>query len=189
MASKRDALVKAAKRLLWERGYEATSPRDIQDASGAGQGSFYHHFEGKLDLAAAAISEVAEEMHESATELLDPSIPGIERITRFLEQRRDGLKGCRLGRFASESSIAESKIRVPIKAYFEYLEELLANAFTDAQRDKAIRLDVDPRQMATLLIAVLQGGFVLSRIHRDNDAINRASSSALILLRSTLTRK
>jgi TetR/AcrR family transcriptional regulator, transcriptional repressor for nem operon len=45
MSSKRDALLKSAKKLLWERGFEATSPRDIQDASGAGQGSFYHHFD------------------------------------------------------------------------------------------------------------------------------------------------
>jgi len=67
MPPKREDLLKAAKKLLWERGYEATSPRDIQEASGAGQGSFYHHFNGKLDLAATALEEVSAEMQELAT--------------------------------------------------------------------------------------------------------------------------
>ncbi len=46
--SKRTALIEATKALLWERGYEATSPRDMLHRSGAGQGSLYHHFSGKL---------------------------------------------------------------------------------------------------------------------------------------------
>jgi len=43
-------LVKAAKKLMWERGYEGVSPRDLLDESGAGQGSLYHHFGGKTEL-------------------------------------------------------------------------------------------------------------------------------------------
>lgn len=187
MATKRDALLKAAKKLLWERGYEATSPRDIQDASGAGQGSFYHHFDGKLDLAAAAIGEVAEDMLAGATTLLASDAPGIERVTGFLLASRDGLKGCKLGRFASESSIGEPKIRGPVKAYFDQVEGLLATAIEDAVREKSIVLAASPREVAAMLIAVLQGGFVLSRVHRDKDAINRASTTALSLLRSKIT--
>ena len=188
MASKRDDLLKATKKLLWERGYEGTSPRDIQDASGAGQGSFYHHFDGKLDLAAAAIGEVSEEMHAQATKMFDTEISGIDRVTHFLEQPRDGLRGCRLGRFANEASITEPELRAPIKMYFEHLESLIATALVDAKKEGAIRLDVEPRQVAAMLIAVLQGGFVMSRIHRDKNAINRASVAALSLLRSTITK-
>ncbi len=49
--STREHLVAAAKGLLWERGYAAMSPRAVLRASGAGQGSLYHHFAGKADLA------------------------------------------------------------------------------------------------------------------------------------------
>jgi TetR/AcrR family transcriptional repressor of nem operon len=37
--SKRDQLVEATKELLWEVGYEAMSPRDIQSRSAAKPGS------------------------------------------------------------------------------------------------------------------------------------------------------
>jgi TetR/AcrR family transcriptional repressor of nem operon len=183
MSSKRDALLKSAKKLLWERGFEATSPRDIQDASGAGQGSFYHHFDGKLDLAAAALEEVSVEMRELASELLDEKLGGLDRVERFLVQQRDGSKGCRLGRFAMEVSIGEAKLRAPIDAYFRHLETLLTKALIDAQLDGQLAGDLVPGDLAQMIIATVQGGFTVSRVRRDKDAINRSGAAAMALLR------
>ena len=59
--TKYDDLIKATKALLWEKGYDATSPRAIQALSNAGQGSFYHHFRSKKDLAATALEAVVDE--------------------------------------------------------------------------------------------------------------------------------
>jgi AcrR family transcriptional regulator len=181
MSSKRDDLLKAARKLLWERGYEATSPRDIQAESGAGQGSFYHHFDSKLALAVAALDEVSAEMCALATAETEAS--GRDRVSRFLLQARDGLKGCRLGRFASEAAINEPKLRAPIERYFTELERYLAKALADAQRAGELSPKHKPRDLATMLVAVVQGGYVLSRIHRDKDALHRASTAALALLR------
>jgi AcrR family transcriptional regulator len=188
MTSKRDDLLKAAKKLLWERGYEATSPRDIQEASGAGQGSFYHHFEGKLALAVAALEEVSAEMCASATGSMDAEASGRDRVTRYLLQSRDGLKGCRLGRFAGDAGINEPELRAPIERYFSVLERYLANALSDAQRTGELTSKCKPKDLATMLVAIVQGGFVLSRIHRDKDAINRATAAALALLSDSTKR-
>ena len=64
--SKREAIVQAAKDLMWEEGYEAMSPRDVLQRSGAGQGSLYHHFRGKRDLAAQALWELNAELRAVA---------------------------------------------------------------------------------------------------------------------------
>ena len=61
-----DRLIEATRELLWERGYVGTSPKAIQQRAGAGQGSMYHHFAGKPDLALAAIRRTAEEMRDTA---------------------------------------------------------------------------------------------------------------------------
>lgn len=53
-------LVAAASALLAERGYEATSPKMILDRAGIGQGSLYHHYEGKEALAFDAISHLRD---------------------------------------------------------------------------------------------------------------------------------
>lgn len=185
MSSKRNALLKAAKKLLWERGFEATSPRDIQDASGAGQGSFYHHFDSKLDLAAAALDEVSAEMREMVSGLMDERLGGLDRVERFLLMQRDGLKGCKMGRFAMEGSIGEPKLRAPVAAYFEHLETLLCKALGDAQRHGELASPLRPVDLAQMIVATVQGGFVLSRVLRDKDAVNRATAAAMALLRSS----
>src|SRR6476620_565888 len=78
-------LVKAAKKLMWERGYEAVSPRDLLEESGAGQGSLYHHFTGKLDLAAVALGEVSDEMCALARETVGTDGSGLDRVIRYLD--------------------------------------------------------------------------------------------------------
>ena len=53
-----ERLITSTQELLWERGYVGTSPKAIQQRAGAGQGSMYHHFTGKPDLARAAIDRL-----------------------------------------------------------------------------------------------------------------------------------
>lgn len=58
--SKKQALTRAAAELLWERGYTGTSPAMILERANAGQGSMYHHFSGKAELAVAAMSDMSD---------------------------------------------------------------------------------------------------------------------------------
>src|SRR5712672_1667110 len=144
-------LVKAAKKLMWERGYEATSPRDLLEESGAGQGSLYHHFKGKMDLASVALGKVSDEMRELARETVGTDGSALDRV-------------------------------------FRYLEEILAGALRQAQADGEIPKRLDASELALMLITVVQGGFVVSRVYRDRNAINRATETAKSLLKSLLTR-
>lgn len=54
----REKLIAATCALLAERGFEATSPTMILKRSGVGHGSMYHYFEGKEDLAVAAMDHL-----------------------------------------------------------------------------------------------------------------------------------
>src|SRR4030088_1587824 len=107
--SKREAIVRAAKDLIWEEGYEAMSPRDVMERSGAGQGSLYHHFRGKRDLAGQALWEANVELRPIADRSFShyerPPLDGQPPFLNALS--RDPLKGCRVGRPAVESSIVD----------------------------------------------------------------------------------
>jgi len=52
----------------------------------------------------------------------------------------------------------------------------------EANGEIAKRLDAS--ELALMLITVVQGGFVVSRVYRDRNAINRATEMAKSLLRS-----
>ena len=63
-----ERLIESTRDLLWERGYVGTSPKAILERAGAGQGSMYHHFKGKPDLALAAIRRTAEQLRAALCE-------------------------------------------------------------------------------------------------------------------------
>ncbi|MFY9953955.1 TetR/AcrR family transcriptional regulator [Bradyrhizobium sp.] len=180
--TKREDLVQAAKKLMCQRGYEAVSPRDLLDESGAGQGSFYHHFRSKHDLAIAALEEVSSEMQALAHKILDAGPSPLEGINTYLGLPRDGLKGCRMGRFANEASIVDTSLRAPIENYFRDLQATLAKALRAAQAAGELASHLDVEELALMLMTVIQGGFVLSRIYRDRSAVRRATDMAAKIL-------
>jgi AcrR family transcriptional regulator len=93
-ASKRDQLVEATKELLWEVGYEAMSPRDIQERSAARPGSLYHHFPSKLAIAEAALDEAAAEDIARLEQVFSESAPPLEMVQNYLLLKREAFRGC-----------------------------------------------------------------------------------------------
>lgn len=188
MTPKRDALIEAAKTLLWEKGYQATSPRDIQAFSHAGQGSFYHHFKGKKDLAVKALQDVSHESIARFEEVFGDSGPIIARLTGLLLQPRDALTGCRMGRMVWDAAVQDDELRRPIEKYFEHLESRIVEALETAIADGEIRADAQPKALAAAILAVIQGAFTLGRAMQDPEWYNRAVRGVVSLLADTLTK-
>jgi len=180
--SARDALLAAAKELLWEQGYEAMSPRAILDRSGVGQGSLYHHFTGKQDLARASLEETSAEFCARLDEDFDRDLPPLERVRRWLKTPRQALKGCRMGRMAAELAIHEEAIRRPVGRYFARLEQRLAASLEAAIEAGDLPRHLDARDLAAALAAMVQGGYVLARTRDDAGQMRRATNGALALL-------
>ncbi|WNJ99906.1 TetR/AcrR family transcriptional regulator [Thalassospiraceae bacterium LMO-JJ14] len=182
MVSKKDDIVEAAKNLLWQVGYESMSPRMVLKASGAGQGSMYHHFETKADLSAYALEEIERELTEEFDAVLASQADPIDKITAYLKVKRDGVNGCRLGRLANEQSVLEGSLRVPIARYFKHVEHEIERVLIDAQQAGRLDDTMKAKDIATAIVAVVQGGFALSRINGNSAKIRQASRGALVLL-------
>ena len=167
MTTKHDDLIEAAKTLLWEKGYDATSPKAIQTLGNAGQGSFYHHFQSKKDLATRALEAVADERMAEFDAVFGYSGPVLERIERFLLKPREELKGCRIGRMVWDSAIHETDLRQPIERYFSYLERRIVEALELALASGEIRAIVPPEHVAAVVLAAIQGALTLGRAMQD----------------------
>lgn len=192
-ASTRQALLDSAKALLWRFGYEAMSPRRILAESGAGQGSLYHHFPGKAALAAAALEEVSTEMKAAMDALFDAAPDPLTAVHRFLDIPFDPLKGCRLGRLANEAAVADPDqadpaLRAPLDRFFAAARARIADALRAAEAQGRLRPGQDAGMLATAMLAAVQGGFVLSRIHQDPESMRQAVAGAHLLL-DNLTRE
>jgi TetR/AcrR family transcriptional repressor of nem operon len=179
----RERLITTTRELLWERGYVGTSPKAIQQRSGAGQGSMYHHFHGKSDLALAAIRLSAEDMRARAeAEFAGPGTV-VERVTAYLRREREVLKGCPIGRLTQDSDvIAHPELREPVKETFAWLTDRLAELLREGCANGEIDSGLDPAATAAALVAVLQGGYVLARAAGSAKVYAQAVDGALGLL-------
>lgn len=180
--SSRRRLLTAAKDLLWRQGYEKTSPQDVLTLSGVGKGSLYHHFPGKLDLARAALEEVSAELTEKSLTLLGGDDPPLERLRRWLMAPRDGLMGCRIGRLANEAAVFEAALHDPVAAYFRALEGRVTAIVTEAVQAGDLPDTLPPVETARALMSVVQGGYILSRVHQDPTLCTNACRGAMAML-------
>jgi TetR/AcrR family transcriptional regulator, transcriptional repressor for nem operon len=180
--SKREHLITAAKQLLWEKGYEATSPRDIQLLSSAGQGSFYHHFKSKHELGVEVLAQVADERIASFEAAFGAEGPVKERIVRFLDRPVEPLKGCRIGRMVWDAAVHDPALRQPLARYFDHLMTRIEQALTVAEREGQVTLRLPARQIAVAVVAALQGGFTLSRAQQESAYLGETVAAVRALL-------
>ena len=188
MSTTRNRLVDAMKRLLWQRGYDATSPNQVLEASGAGKGSLYHHFDGKRELAIVAMESRADEILGEAKHIFDGPGTYLEKFEKYLLIPRNGLEGCRLGRIVQDPSVVEdNQLQRPLKRYFERLHGIMEEEFELARQNGDLVSSISSSQLAIMVISSVQGGFVISRANNDGDLIRVATRGIYSFLVSLST--
>ena len=81
---RRDELLTVAQRLFSERGYEATSVRDIADALAIKAGSLYSHIETKEDLLWEILCGAADRFFQAVRPIVDSNLVTVEKLRRLI---------------------------------------------------------------------------------------------------------
>ncbi|WP_113705410.1 TetR/AcrR family transcriptional regulator [Nonomuraea lactucae] len=183
-----ERLIESAQQLLWERGYVGTSPKAIQQRAGAGQGSMYHHFSGKQDLALQAIRRSAEQLCAESEARFSRPGTAYERIAAYLCREREVLRGCRVGRLAHDPDVAASALlREPLNDTFEWLRGRIEQLLVEGQERGEFGAGLVPVDAAAALVAVVQGGYVLAQAADSTEPFDQAVRGALNLLAAYTT--
>ncbi|MFJ5304653.1 TetR/AcrR family transcriptional regulator [Streptomyces sp. NPDC088350] len=184
-----ERLIESTRELLWERGYVGTSPKAILERAGAGQGSMYHHFKGKPDLALAAIRRTAEELRTTAEGVLDGPGTPYERIEAYLRRKRDVLRGCPVGRLTMDPDvIASAELREPVDATLDAIRERLAGIVEEGKEQGQFGPELDGEEIASTILATVQGGYVLARASGSPAAFDAGVRGLLSLLSPSTPR-
>ncbi len=176
-------LITTTQELLWDRGYVGTSPKAIQTRAGVGQGSMYHHFDGKTDLCAAAVRRSAADLRAEVEPILSGPGTALERISAYLHRERDVLRGCRIGGLTQDPDIiANPQLRAPIEETLAWLQSRIATVLAEGQANGELTAEVSPQLTSSMICAVLQGGYVLARGENSTQPFMDAIEGALQLL-------
>ena len=81
----REEILQRASLLFWERGYGATSIRDIAEAVGLSSSTMYHHFANKQDVLYAIVNRFMSDFVNATVPVLrDTALTPAERIRRVV---------------------------------------------------------------------------------------------------------
>ena len=175
----RERLIESARYLFWERGFAGTSMADLLAHADVNSGSFYHFFESKeallravLDLYLHALRPVIVNPAFAKTD--DPA----ERIFAILAGYRERILqtdcqyGCPLGRLAleidPENRPAHKLIAENFQGWVGAVRECV-----EQMKDRLPR-DTDADALATYVLAVMEGGVMLSRSYGSVEPFDRA---------------
>lgn len=182
----RERLITAMSELMWERGYAATSPREIRERSGVGQGSMYHHFPGKRELALAALERNCADLLPSTEDLLTAPGDPMEKLTLYLTRPLPALKGCKVGRMTQDPVVAhDAGLLAPVAQAFAAVHRALTAVVREAIEQGQLSDALDADRVAHLLTATIQGGYVLAIAAQDPRPFDDARAGALDLLRAS----
>ncbi|MDQ6660441.1 MAG: TetR/AcrR family transcriptional regulator, partial [Chloroflexota bacterium] len=78
----------------------------------------------------------------------------------------------------------QEPLRHPISSYFLSTKQEIVTALEQAQREGTLSETIDATDVATTLVAVVQGGYVLARALQDPHQMDQALRGALALLDS-----
>ncbi len=179
VSSTRERLIDAAIALFWEKGYANTSMSDLLSAAKANSGSFYHFFSSKEDLLLAVLDKYFVMLHP---QLLAPAWEGvddpIERIFallgfyRMLILQTGSTYGCPIGRLALEISPELEEVHRKLAMNFDGWTAAVRGCLEQA--GDRLPADVDRERLSQFVLAVMEGGVMLSRSHRDVKPFDQA---------------
>ncbi|MEP2830778.1 TetR/AcrR family transcriptional regulator [Parvibaculum sp.] len=156
----RRKLMAAARKLFVERGYHETRPQDISKEAGVGHGTFYLHFEDKLDCFLAFTEEAADELHvfvETHHAVAGSLEEGIHELLIAVFEYSDQNPGVLAAALTDISvlSTGDTGRRMPVDRWAQVWTELLEK-WKEAGEAAA---DLDARMAGYLIVgAIKQGG-------------------------------
>ncbi len=183
-AATRARIVDAAADLIYDHGALRTSLDEVMVASRTSKSQLYHYFADKDALVRAVIIRQTERVLDGQDPYLCAldSMAGLRRwATMILEvqQQRSGVGGCPIGSLASELSDTSEDARQLLADSFQKWEARLATGLTAMQHGGELQRDADPNDLASAIMAALQGGLLLAQTTRDTRHLQLSLDMAL----------
>jgi AcrR family transcriptional regulator len=190
VASTRDRIITATAELFRRQGYNGTSLKQVTLAAEAPFGSLYHSFPGgKEELGEVVITTSGQAYRELFEVIHDAAAGAAEAVSDFFDgaaavlEETDYIDACPIGTVALEVASTNDRLRRATADVFASWVEaasvrLVAAGLTRARAE----------ELATVLVAAIEGGFMLSRAARSPEPMRAAGRLMRQLVETALAQ-
>jgi AcrR family transcriptional regulator len=160
-AAKRTAIIVAAERLIYAKGFEQMSIQDVLDALAISQGAFYHYFPSKTALLEAVVGHLLDEAVGVLRPIVDdPQASARDKSERYFAAhfewrtaRKDTLLAILRAWYRDDNALVRQKVRV---AMLERLTPLVAAILRQGVQEGAYVIRA-PEHTARVVVALRMG--------------------------------
>lgn len=182
----RERILATAEPMILRQGFAGTSLDDILKATKLTKGAFFHHFKGKNDLARALVERYARNDYElferfaaeaeaAADDPLQQTMLFLRSFEDFIEGLAEPVGGCIFAAYTYESLQFDPAIHAFIAHSLRRWTALYEKKFEAVLARYKPARPVTARDLADMVVALIEGGFILSRSYNDAAIVARQS--------------
>jgi TetR/AcrR family transcriptional repressor of nem operon len=178
--SHKEKLLSDGLRVVHQRGFGASSVRDIVQAAGVPQGSFTNHFATKE----AFGLEILDRYHEMTSgnvraTLRNDGLPPLRRLRAWMEgqleylRKDDMRRGCLYGNLSAEASEESEAIRTRVASVFAENQASVAYCLEAAIDAGELAPNTEVQELAGFIVSSLQGAILVAKAQRSTVPVER----------------
>jgi TetR/AcrR family transcriptional repressor of nem operon len=182
----RDRILDAAQGLVMAQGFAGTTIDDILKKAELTKGAFFHYFKGKAELARALVErhaksdlamfeEFAARAEAASTDPLEQVLLFLEYFEKYISNSLDPSPGCMYAVYTYESMQFEPTVRDFVADILRQWTSIYVRKFQEVLDRYEPAIPVTARQLAEMIVSIVEGGLVLQRAYGDVRVTSRQS--------------
>lgn len=171
-----------AQGLVYQHGFAATSVDSVIAGAEITKGTFFYHFKSKAELGRALIERYAERdlAHLERTMTRAEKLSGDPRqqvlifiglLQEDFEALPDPIPGCLLTSYLYERAEYPDDVGEIAVRTFRQWRDRVASKIRQAAEERALPDHATPDRLASALLALIEGGFVLAKAEEDGTVL------------------
>ncbi len=187
LAFDRDAVLEAAVKVFWRKGFVATTLQDIKSVTGIKESSLYNSFGSKEDLYKEALATYRQRVLDQFAAMDNTTMPRatLEMLllgTAQLAATEEGAAGCMLLNSAMELGAERPEFAEYARSTYAAIEDWLQETVINGQKLGQISTSQEPRALARYLRYNIQSFFTIARTAPDSAFMEDVARTVISVL-------
>lgn len=180
--SSREMIVAKAAMLFNRQGISGTSMSDLMEVTGLTKGGIYGNFKNKEAIAEAAFDYSVRQIWDligARTKKYNNPVDKLLAVVRFYQDHITSPPiegGCPILNAGAETDFHHAHFQPRVREAIEVWHERICKTISKGIENGEIRKSVEPAAFATMFIACIEGGALLSQVQKSNDHFNRVAT-------------
>ena len=162
---RREQILDSASRLFSERGYHATSMRDLAGELGMQGGSLYAHISGKEELLIEIVNQASRQFDEALFSLRGVELPADEKLREAMRRHirvvADNMDSATV--FFHEWKHLSPGAYARVTGWRDSIDDFYRELMTQGMQEGVFRADLDPKMSAYLVLSAVNWAYTWYR--------------------------